>query len=315
MERVLALRADAFADDVDVSEAMLSWDESRLVAFFESGGEAPDICDAPAAVITPPLPEPVPLSRPLRLLSLHGGGGNKAINMMQMARMKRALDPCTIEYLEGTREWKKESIDPMLLKMFPNTPFWGWYGVENDSGQNHNSGKSYADAMLDPSVTFTYFDYDEALDRLDALIDERERQGNGFDALVGFSQGGIMVTMLTARRLQRATYGEGKLPSWRCNVLLSALPPRATTYAPIYPKQGTPLHTSPPIATFPCVSCIGVKDQYFEYGKRGLRSIYGQLKWFEHAGGHETAKEPELNEAVAEAIWRSAGYVRPSQAA
>ena len=40
MERLLELRAAAFADDVEVHAAMLSWDEERLSTYFESGGKA-----------------------------------------------------------------------------------------------------------------------------------------------------------------------------------------------------------------------------------------------------------------------------------
>ena len=39
MERVLELRSEAFADDIEVGEHMVSWSEARLAAFFENGGE------------------------------------------------------------------------------------------------------------------------------------------------------------------------------------------------------------------------------------------------------------------------------------
>ena len=82
MERILELRADAFADDVDVSQEMLKWTEERIMKFFENGGED-KVCDEP-------LP---PLTRPLRVLSLHGGGGNKNVNMVQTSALRSALGP------------------------------------------------------------------------------------------------------------------------------------------------------------------------------------------------------------------------------
>ena len=72
------------------------------------------------------------------------------------------------------------------------------------------------------------------------------------------------------------------------------------------------MHTTPPIVDFPCIACMGAKDQYYSYGQPGLRSIYGKLQWYEHGGGHETAKEPEINDKVAAAIWRAAGWEPPS---
>jgi len=39
MERALEMQAEAFADDVEVGEHMLSWSEARLMAYLENGGE------------------------------------------------------------------------------------------------------------------------------------------------------------------------------------------------------------------------------------------------------------------------------------
>ena len=297
MSRVLELRAEAFADDVDITDNMCDWDEPRLIRFFENGGEEVEVAATPALVEA---------TRPLRVLSLHGGGSNKKVNVMQMARLKRVFgDMIELSYLEGTRVWKKEDLDANLVKMFGDGPYYGWYGVENDGGAS--TGPEYVKAMLDPSVTFTYFEYEEALDRLEAHISST----GPYDVLAGFSQGAIMITMLTARTLQRAAAGAGPPPSWRCNVLLSALPPRASPYAPIFPPGGTPMHAAPPITAHPAIACFGKKDMYFAYGQQGLRSIYSQLEWLEHAGGHETAKEPEVNDALARAIWRAAGFISP----
>jgi len=38
MERVHAIQADCFAEDVEVHEGMATWSEARLTAFFENGG-------------------------------------------------------------------------------------------------------------------------------------------------------------------------------------------------------------------------------------------------------------------------------------
>ena len=126
-------------------------------------------------------------------------------------------------------------------------------------------------------------------------------------------------SVLLARACRSRTLQRGKKPSWKCNVLLSALPPRASPYAPIFPRGdglGNPMHIVPPIgAAIPCVACMGERDQYFKYGQQGLKSIYGpSLKWFEHTGGHETAKDPEVNGRLADAIWRAVGFEPPSRA-
>ena len=104
MQHVLALRADCFADDVDVRDEMISWQDSDLIKYFESGGEelptrsAPMVADFLAAL------EGRPLRLPARILSLHGGGGNLAVNKMQMGRIKNALGPNALfDFFHGHR--------------------------------------------------------------------------------------------------------------------------------------------------------------------------------------------------------------------
>ena len=45
-EQCEAIRADNFADDLDVTDEMLTWTESEVTAYFESGGE-----DRPSGMI------------------------------------------------------------------------------------------------------------------------------------------------------------------------------------------------------------------------------------------------------------------------
>ena len=216
LARIEEIQGENFADDVEIEfETMQHWTEEELAAFFVSG-------DVP------------PPSRPLRVLSLHGGGTNKKVNSMQLARLKRALGPpeaAAVDYFEGSRVWKDEEVSPFIMKMFGPGPYFGFYGVENDRGALTGTPE-YMEALMDPSASFVYLEYDSALDKLEAYM-----AANGpYDVLIGFSMGAIMITMLTARTLQRAAKGECAPPTWRCNVLLSALPPRASPYATVAPR-------------------------------------------------------------------------------
>ena len=102
-------------------------------------------------------------------------------------------------------------------------------------------------------------------------------------------------------------------------MLLNGLPPRTSPYAPIFPREDGEdvddqgLHATPPIATLPCVACIGRRDWCYQYSTLGMRSLYGRLTHFEHDGGHETAKDAGLNKQVASAVWRALGYAPPSK--
>ena len=295
LDRVLEIRNDHLCDDLEISQDMCNWSEEQLSTYFESGGKV----------------QPVDSRQPpFRFLSLHGGGANATVNRMQLARLIKAFrdeaglhGPNDIEFdhVEGTREWKHK--DPMLVKMLgEKAQFFGWYGVENSADADSADGRAYVSALLDESVKFEYIDADKALDQIDAHI----QQHGPYDALVGFSQGATVATMLTARTLQRAAAGVGPPPSWRCNLMLSALAPRAEGV----PGCFIPEPASPPIPDFPCIMCIGVQDPFLEVAQKN-RLIYGNLQWFEHSGGHEaptrSKEDAHVAAKVARAVWKACG--------
>lgn len=104
MEHVLALRADCFADDVEVRDEMTEWSESDLVKYFESGGEELPPRSAPMVANFLSSLASRPLRLPARILSLHGGGGNLAVNKMQMGRIRSTLgSQITFDFFHGHR--------------------------------------------------------------------------------------------------------------------------------------------------------------------------------------------------------------------
>lgn len=107
-----------------------------------------------------------------------------------------------------------------------------------------------------------------------------------------------MITMLTARRLERAAHGQAPPISWRCNILLAGIPPRAGPYRAVAGEAAA----APCINTFPAISIIGRRDHFYDYSK-GLRAVYANLTWLEHEGGHEAPTDEATNRLVAEAIW------------
>jgi predicted esterase len=293
IEELIGIREDAFADDIEIpAEAAECWTRQQAVSFFESGGTSvPTKAAAPLQQLPP--------GSPVRFLCLHGGGGNRSVMKLQTARLVAALGHNHVElaFLEGSRESKLADVEPALIKMFGSGPYFGWYGVENDAVDAPSGSKQYIDALLDWSVEFRYTAVDEALDRADAYIEEH----GPFDALLGFSQGGIVVTMLTQRRLDRAARGVGKPPSWRCNILMSSMSPRSG------PCRAVPKPVKPPLHGFPAISIVGSKDHFYK-NCHLLHNIYDNLQWFEHDGGHHAPSSKELNAEIACAIWRTLGF-------
>ena len=280
-----SIRADWFADDVMVPPHATEWSRDDAINFFESGGRHTPCNRMPPS--------------PVRLLCLHGGGSNQQIMMLQTARLRRAMGASNVqlEFLEGTREQPRERVEKALLSLTgPDARFFSWYGVENDSmAAAADDPVAYVAALSDASVSFRYVEAEAALDRLEGHI----ARNGPYDGLVGFSQGGVMVTMLTARLLERARRGEGSPPAWRCNILISSLPPRIWMSA---------ASCTPPCAGFPAVSTIGRNDPFYAYAKAHLPPCYDDdLIWLEHDGTHAAPAAGGATEMLAAAVWRALG--------
>ena len=147
-----------------------------------------------------------------------------------------------------------------------------------------------------------------------------------FDVLLGFSQGAIIITVLTALRLKAVREKGAPPPEWLLNVrrecrarmrvtvkhrgvlsstsvcthqvLVCGMPPRDNRYIE--------LTTQPPI-DFPCTLMFGKKDHFYSYGQR-LREIYVKPDVFEHERGHEfPAGTDPLNDEWVESMRRKLG--------
>uniref|UniRef100_A0A7S4F1X8 Serine hydrolase domain-containing protein n=1 Tax=Chrysotila carterae TaxID=13221 RepID=A0A7S4F1X8_CHRCT len=142
----------------------------------------------------------------MKVLCLHGGGVNSKVMEYQTGNLRRALgDKTHFEYLNGPREWA-DPVDPRLLRFFGDGPYFGWYGVSDDA----DPSRAHTDKLLDETITFTYEQVEEGLDYVEAKI-----QASGpFDAIMGFSQGSIVATMLTARAMARHTAVRRLVCAW-----------------------------------------------------------------------------------------------------
>ena len=79
-ERIEELRHEAFATDIEISDAMLAWTEEQVVAYFDSGGTVP----AGASLDVPLFAE-----RPV-LVALYGGGQDEASGLAQIEPVVKA---------------------------------------------------------------------------------------------------------------------------------------------------------------------------------------------------------------------------------
>jgi len=95
--RIAEVKADLFAEDIDVPAEAVGWSEERLVAYIERGGVEPT--SVPAGTVPP-----VPLGRPTRVACLHGTAGNEKIFRIQLAKLIASLrEEIVFEVFEGSR--------------------------------------------------------------------------------------------------------------------------------------------------------------------------------------------------------------------
>ena len=221
------------------------------------------------------------MSMALRVLCLHGGGTHVEIMRLQTAKLRRVLGArAELEFMQGTRVM--DAVDPSVRDRFAG-PFYGWYDVTHDDVP----GRDYTDTLLDNSITFHYPDVDAALARLD-----RHVASNSYDVLLGFSQGAILITLLTALQLR-----DGRTPAWRSNALVCPMPVRANRFLHLFPKAAAPLD-------FPCTVAQGLQDPYYAWC-RGVAEQYERPERVDFAGGHRFPHSLADTEALAAAILRA----------
>lgn len=218
---------------------------------------------------------------PKRVLCLHGGGTNEAVLVQQTAKLRAAMKGVAFDFHEATRPYPLEEVDPRVRSRFgEQAGYFNWFGVEFD--REVTSVEEYVPTLLDDSVAFRYVDAEAALDRLESTIQAR----GPYDALLGFSQGAILITLLTALKLRR-----GDSPSWRSNVCVCGMPVRDDSYRRLF---DTPLD-------FPSTLAFGTEDPFYPWATR-LRDAYREPTVIEYAEGHRFPHDRQANAALASAL-------------
>ncbi|KAL1530312.1 hypothetical protein AB1Y20_001222 [Prymnesium parvum] len=214
-------------------------------------------------------------SRPIRFLCIHGSGANAMVMNLQTRALKREMGAAaTFDYVQGAVDWKPEHVDEELLSLFGQGPYFGWWNVHMPDGTSVNKPSDYHD-QLDTARERYHLKYAGVEDAMRKIEDHISAHGP-FDILLGFSQGAILTSLLTAHCLQRKRVG-GLGPSWAMNVLVCGMIPRDKHWIDLMEQQ--------PI-NFPACIVIGKRDRFFSDGRR-LAELYVEPELFEHQGGHE----------------------------
>ena len=181
------------------------------------------------------------LSTPVRALCLHGWRTNANLMRLQTRQLLAAFPPGAIELEHVNAPFtSKKPADPSLGRLVAG-PFHEWWDTIEEGGSNDQAHGFSSDAKV-----VSYNGLDQSIDTLCSFIRNEAAKGRAFDVVIGFSQGGILTTILTALMERGAAAldqppftkdsfavpcGESLLPpsaAWKAVVLVSTMMPRDT---------------------------------------------------------------------------------------
>ncbi|KAF0695992.1 Aste57867_13205 [Aphanomyces stellatus] len=198
--------------------------------------------------------------RPLRILCLHGCRTNTKILRLQLQCLQDSMGPSTQFRMVNAPFYTAADAD--LQGDFAG-PFYEWYDYCGDK----ETSKSYAGQQR--SLAFLVRQVDEL---------------GPFDAVLGFSQGAAMTTMLTAHYLAKKEAVPFKAVALFCGYI---------------PRDGMPMelqlepNTLKYYLDIPSIHVIGTQDYLYKYG-RELVTAYEPTtaRLFEHGAGHRLPPAP-----------------------
>ncbi|KAI9913860.1 hypothetical protein PsorP6_006448 [Peronosclerospora sorghi] len=142
------------------------------------------------------------ISRPIRILCLHGWRTSGSILEHQTSALRQAFGS-RVEFRYVDAPWRASGPVPELVRSFygDKGPFYEWWDAVKQQDRE----------------TLRYEGFEHSLDYLTAQV-----QAFGpIDAVLGFSQGAAMATLLTAHYVSNYGY----VP-WKCCILICGLYPR-----------------------------------------------------------------------------------------
>ncbi|GLE07673.1 hypothetical protein PINS_up018276 [Pythium insidiosum] len=150
------------------------------------------------------------MTRKMRVVCLHGWRTNARILRHQTAGLRAALgDDAEFLFLDGTFKASGPAQEVVQTFYQHEAPFFEWWDAVK---------LPTADASANERYAYRYEGVDETL----RSVSERIRALQPVDALVGFSQGAGLTTLLTAHWLR-----QHEAVPWKACVLVSGFRPRA----------------------------------------------------------------------------------------
>ncbi|RLN63513.1 hypothetical protein BBJ28_00019485 [Nothophytophthora sp. Chile5] len=230
-------------------------------------------------------------TKKLRILCLHGYRTNVKIMQDQTRALRRVMEPHA-EFVFVTAPFEARGpSDEVIERLYENhTPFYEWGHITKLERQPEASDNGW------------YHQY-VGFDRVVEHMDEQLRTHGPFDAAVGFSQGGQMLTALSMWYLHQRNERY-----WKCCLICSGTRVRDVGLRPLFENADG----SPKRVPIPSIHIIGKSDPYYNTCREHAELYADEVPdaplkkvVFEHESGHRfpsADRHPDLYEKLSDMI-------------
>jgi len=220
---------------------------------------------------------------PLRVLCLHGFRTNARVMEGQLRGLRSALPADTqFAFLNAPFE-AQGPTDPSIQARFGG-PFHEWWRIQDVQGVDMamNDAESSVRAYENADISSNWYMRYGGLEQSIALVDAHLREHGPYDVVVGFSQGAVLLTILTMWYLRREGRRWWKMAICTCGVRVSAVNIREL----FLDADGSEL-----IVPLPSVHILGRQDPLYSHSLElvGMYESSANVKRLvlEHDGGHK----------------------------
>lgn len=238
------------------------------------------------------------LAMPLRVLCLHGFRTNHRV-MLDQTRELRALlgQEAEFVFLNGPMEAEGDSDATIERVYADHKPFYEWWRQRTPGGSDIKDAAEAAKAIQLSETGEEQHSATEyiGLEQSIAHVDEQIRKQGPFDVLLGFSQGCVMITLLTMWYLKQQ-----KPRPWKLNLLFNGYRAYGTNAQYLFSdSDGKKLKVPAP-----SVHVLGQKDPLCAEGEQ-LSTMYKSNLVLHHDGTHRfpsRKRNPEVYNAILRGI-------------
>ncbi|KAK1947349.1 Esterase [Phytophthora citrophthora] len=226
------------------------------------------------------------IGKKLRVLCLHGYRTNVKVMQDQTRDLRRVMAPHA-DFVFATAPFEARGpSDEVIERLYSDQgPFYEWGHITKIARQHDSNDNGWY---------HQYVGFDQVVKHIDKQIQDY----GPFDAAIGFSQGGQMLTALTMWYMHQRNEGY-----WKCCLICSGTRVRDVGLRPLFEH---PDGSQKPVP-IPSIHLIGKKDQFYDTCREhSLLYADNPNKWvFEHDSGHRFpsgSRHPGLYEKISDTI-------------